>query len=170
MGNTRVCYIFCTAASLIETFPFLLRLSRDVFFIKGDCRTFPVYSCLLFNFCLLLQTKKWCSAFCYMLKHSGFHFFLTLSFKWFNFLNEAFELYQHGLLKTGCKTIWGDFSHLQTVTCRSSPLPPVISHSAWICFVSKSVLSPDTRGSCPSNTSDKGVCDLAVPHQDPTYY
>lgn len=64
-----------------------------------------------------------------MLTHSGFHFFLTMSFKPFNVLNEAFELYQRGRLKTGCKTIKGNFSCRRTLTYGGNPLPPVIAIS-----------------------------------------
>lgn len=46
--------------------------------------------------CHLLQSGKCGSSFCSMPKHSALNFFLTLSFKTLDFLNEAFESYQHG--------------------------------------------------------------------------
>lgn len=61
----------------------------------GLLQYIPAFSFIFVSFCRVRNGV----AFCYMLKHSGFHFFLTLSFKWFRFLNEAFELYQHGLFK-----------------------------------------------------------------------
>lgn len=63
----------------------------------------PVSSCCLFRSCHLLQSGKCVSAFCSVPKHSAlrvlFFFFLILSFKRLDFLNEAFESYRHGPFK-----------------------------------------------------------------------
>lgn len=61
--------VFCTTSprSWLETFPFLLGFPCDIFFIISDCITS--------HFCLLLQSRKCLSVFCYMLKHSALEFF-----------------------------------------------------------------------------------------------
>lgn len=134
-GEHACSFVFCTAASLIGILPFFLRLSCDFPSLKVTARLFqyiPAFSLIFASFCRV----KMHSTFCYMLKHSGFHFFLTLSFKQFNFLKETFELYQHGLSKLVVKPLRviilvGD-RDLQRKSLTSSNKPFSLNSTLWV--------------------------------------
>lgn len=116
-----------------------LRVSWDTFFTEWDGKTLPMCSCLLFHFSLCSLHRKCVNAFYSLPKHSGLNFFSAAFFKRFDFLSEAFELYQHGPFKNWMSNHlgWFFFSCQWTVTYRwksltSSNKPFSLNSLLWI--------------------------------------